>query len=115
MTIRLIGPLLCGAAFVALTTIGALAENYTVTATGRIGYLNKAPTPSSTRGRVHGAGGSGQSPASLQIKNIPTGPGDDIKADSGLKTSKKSGTPTKNRQVIQGHPDSKVGGSRYSR
>jgi microcompartment protein CcmL/EutN len=47
MTIRFIGPLLCGAAFVAITTTGALAGGeYTVTATGRIGYLKQAPTSS---------------------------------------------------------------------
>jgi hypothetical protein len=92
MTIRTFGALLGGAAFVFITTTGALAltnnrVNYTVTATGRIGhgikknpnYNGAAQSKSKTNDRMGGGGGSGQSAAGLQIKNIPTGPGDDIK------------------------------------
>ncbi|HEV7878829.1 hypothetical protein [Bradyrhizobium sp.] len=41
--------------------------------------------------------------ARLQIKNIPTGPGDDIKVGRGGGGGRPAG--------INGHPDSKVGGS----
>jgi hypothetical protein len=67
MTIHFIGPLLCGG-LLALAT-SAFAENAITPA---------APKPGS---------------AGLQIKNIPTGPGDDVKAGGG------GGGPTGGKRV----------------
>lgn len=62
MTIRFIGPLLlCGAVFTLVATTDVIAET-----------RGKKPVVSKKPGTV-----------ALQIKNIPTGPGDDIKIGRG--------------------------------
>lgn len=61
MTIRFIGPLLCGAVFALVVTTDVIAKT-----NGKKAAVSKKPGTSA-----------------LQIKNIPTGPGDDIKIGRG--------------------------------
>jgi hypothetical protein len=93
MTIRFIGPLLCGGLLALALTTGARAEGRkgnqaaNLTIQQSLVGVNKKASKSNTSDRAGGGGGSGQSPAGLQIKNIPTGPGDDRRV--GASSSKR--------------------------
>jgi len=71
MTIRFIWPLLCSAVFTLVATTDVIAETR-----GKKPVVSKKPGTSA-----------------LQIKNIPTGPGDDIKIGRG---SPRRGDPGNN-------------------
>jgi hypothetical protein len=74
MTIRLIGPLLCGAVFALVSTTDVVAK-LGANVGGGIGRDHLAKKPVAPK--KHGI----MSP--LQTKNIPTGPGDDAKVGGG--------------------------------
>jgi hypothetical protein len=75
MTIRFIGPLLCGAVFALVTTTDVVAKYLGGNVGGGIGRDHLAKKPVAPK--KHGI----MSP--LQIKNIRTGPDDDAKVGGG--------------------------------